>query len=106
MMTSSPTHRDSHSTPEAPRLPGEPAGKNIAPTAAAESRCLRHHRVGSPSPVAIVYPYRFFAAAGGLLSYGVDVARSVPARPTTSIAFFGARNRETFRYRRRPNTSW
>jgi ABC-type uncharacterized transport system substrate-binding protein len=49
-----------------------------------------------------VYPFRYYATAGGLISYGPDLADP----PATSIAYSRARSRLTFRYRRRPSTSW
>ena len=54
-----------------------------------------------------VYSDRYFVAAGGLISYGPDLDRPVPAaRPATSIASSRARSRPTCRCRRRPSTSW
>ena len=53
-----------------------------------------------------IYPYRFFAASGGLMSYGTDTATRIGARPATSIASSKARSRPTFRCRCRPSTSW
>ena len=53
-----------------------------------------------------VYYERYFAAAGGLISYGPAISSSTASPPATSIASSRARNRPTCRYRRRPGTSW
>ena len=51
-----------------------------------------------------VYWERFFAAAGGLVSYGPDISRpTIGARPAMSIASSRARGRPTCRCRRRPS---
>jgi putative tryptophan/tyrosine transport system substrate-binding protein len=53
-----------------------------------------------------VYPFRYFASAGGLISYGPDQLTSIPAPPVTSLASSRAKSRATFRCRHRPSTSW
>ena len=52
-----------------------------------------------------VYFERFFAAAGGLISYGPTFSTSTGAPPATSTASSRARSRLTCRCRRRPSTS-
>ena len=55
-----------------------------------------------------VYPFRFFAASGGLVSYGSDTADNYRRlRQLTPTASFKAEgNRSTFPFRRRSNSSW
>ena len=54
-----------------------------------------------------VYYRRYFVDSGGLISYGPDVARTVPrAPPATSTAFSRARSRPTCRCRHRPSMNW
>ena len=53
-----------------------------------------------------VYYARFFVAAGGLISYGIDLLISTGVRPATSTASSKARSRPICRCRRRPNTNW
>ena len=53
-----------------------------------------------------VYPFRYFATSGGLISYGPDTSTRSGARPATSIASSRARNQQTCRCKHRPSTSW
>ena len=54
-----------------------------------------------------VYPYRFFTTSGGLMSYGVDIDRPVPARGRLRRSHpQGREDRPIFRCRPRRNTSW
>ena len=46
-----------------------------------------------------VYPFRYFATRGGLISYGPDPIDRTGERPATSIASSGARSRRTCRCR-------
>jgi hypothetical protein len=52
-----------------------------------------------------IYPYRYFAADGGLISYGPDTIEHVGPLVTLT-AFSRARNPQTCRYRRRSSMSW
>src|SRR5262249_25178935 len=52
------------------------------------------------------YFARFVLPAGGLISYGPDSLDVHRRPPLTSIASLKARNRPTFRCRRRPSMSW
>ena len=65
-----------------------------------------HRNVIIPLPrlrLPSVYPYRYYSAEGGLISYGPERTTSSAARPATSIASSGARSRATCPYKRRPN---
>ena len=53
-----------------------------------------------------IYPYRYFATEGGLMSYGPDQIDQWRGRQPTSIASCAARSRASFRFRRRPSSSW
>ena len=54
-----------------------------------------------------VYFERYFATAGGLISYGVDQAStSIGRRPATSTASSKVRTRPTCRCKRRQSTRW
>ena len=53
-----------------------------------------------------VYPYRYFASGGGLMSYGPDTIEQYRRAAATSIASSRARSRPTCRCRRRPSMSW
>ena len=53
-----------------------------------------------------VYPFRFFAEVGGLLSYGVDRTDNFRRAATYSIASSRAKSPPSYRCKRRPNTSW
>ena len=53
-----------------------------------------------------IYWDSFFAAAGGLLSYGADSSTSSGKRPVTSIESSRARSRLIFRCRRLLNSTW
>jgi putative ABC transport system substrate-binding protein len=54
-----------------------------------------------------MYPYRYYTADGGLMSYGADRADMWrDGLPYTSIASFAAKNPQTFRSRHPPSTSW
>ena len=53
-----------------------------------------------------VYPYRFFATEGGLVTYGPARSSLTDARPATSTASSRARSRPTCRSRCRASTSW
>jgi putative tryptophan/tyrosine transport system substrate-binding protein len=52
-----------------------------------------------------IYPFRYFAASGGLAAYGPDVNDVMGARPITSIAFSREPNLPIFRFRHRPTIS-
>ena len=52
-----------------------------------------------------IYPFRIFAAEGGLLSYGFDQIDSWRGGQPTSIVFYAARNRPTFRFKHRPSSN-
>ena len=52
------------------------------------------------------YPYRFFVADGGLVSYGPDSLNRTGKLLTTSIVSLRARNPPICRYKRRLSTSW
>lgn len=52
-----------------------------------------------------IYPFRFFAQGGGLVAYGVDLDEQLRRAAIMSIEFSKARNRLTFRFKRRPNTN-
>ena len=43
----------------------------------------------------VVYPYRFFVAGGGLISYGPTWSASTGLRPAMSAGFSKARSRPT-----------
>ena len=58
-----------------------------------------HHRVPA------VYPFRYFAASGGLMSYGTDVRRSFGARRPTSTIFSKAPALAIFQCKRRLSTT-
>ena len=53
-----------------------------------------------------VYPFRYFATSGGLISYGPDTSTRSGARQATLIASSRARSPPTCRCKRRPSTSW
>ena len=53
-----------------------------------------------------IYPYRVFAAEGGLMSYGVDVTDLLRARPPTSTAYFAVKNRTNLQSSSRPDLNW
>jgi putative ABC transport system substrate-binding protein len=53
-----------------------------------------------------IYPFRYFPAAGGLMSYGADRWICSDERPHTSTASSRVRNPPTCRSRRPPSTSW
>ena len=48
-----------------------------------------------------VYPFRYYVAGGGLISYGPDRLIRTAARPATSTASSGARSQPTSQCRRR-----
>src|SRR5215213_7762190 len=52
-----------------------------------------------------VYPFRFFADAGGLASYGIDVLHVFRVRPPTSTGFCGVRSPATCRCKRRASSN-
>jgi putative ABC transport system substrate-binding protein len=54
----------------------------------------------------VIYPYRYEAADGGLLSYGVDTVDLLRRAAPMWIASSRARSRPIFRCKRRPNSSW
>ena len=49
---------------------------------------------------------RYFPAAGGLMSYGTDVADPIENAPIISVAFSRARSRPIYRSCRRSSSSW
>ena len=53
----------------------------------------------------LVHPYRYFTAAGGLMSMGPTSSTSTGAPPATSIACLRARSRPTCRCSCQPNIS-
>jgi putative ABC transport system substrate-binding protein len=53
-----------------------------------------------------VYPFRYFADAGGLISYGIDTLTSIGVQRLMSIASSGARGRPTCRFSGPPSMSW
>ena len=54
-----------------------------------------------------IYAFRDFVAAGGLMSYGPDIADQYPPRrPAMSTASSRARSRPTCRCSSRPSSSW
>jgi putative tryptophan/tyrosine transport system substrate-binding protein len=53
-----------------------------------------------------IYPFRVFAAAGGLLSYGIDCQICCAARQPMSIAYSGAQSRKNFQFSCRPSSNW
>ena len=53
-----------------------------------------------------VYPFRFFAELGGLLSYGNDRSIIFGARRPMPIASSRARSRASFRSRPQSSSSW
>jgi hypothetical protein len=53
-----------------------------------------------------IYNARFFAVAGGLISYGADFNTNHDAQRLTSTAFSRAKSQSICPYRRRPSTSW
>jgi putative tryptophan/tyrosine transport system substrate-binding protein len=56
--------------------------------------------------VPAVYPLRYFAASGGLISYGPDRLEPYRRAPATSIVSSRAKSQPTCRCRRRPSTNW
>jgi putative ABC transport system substrate-binding protein len=53
-----------------------------------------------------VYPFRYYAVDGGLISYGPDTLIRSGGRPAMSIASSGARNPPTCRSRSQQNSKW
>ena len=53
-----------------------------------------------------VYPYRYYAVDGGLISYGTNTHVWSGVRRSTSIASSRARSQPICRCRRRPSMSW
>jgi len=71
-------------------LPGDRAARRPVPTASGgRGSCLRRQIIALAARhrLPAVYPYRYYAASGGLLSYGSEQADYYPCR-------------------RRPSTSW
>ena len=52
-----------------------------------------------------IYPYRYFADEGGLLSYGVDTSTCSGVPRNMSVASFAVRSRRIFPFRRRRNSN-
>jgi putative ABC transport system substrate-binding protein len=53
-----------------------------------------------------IYPFRYHATGGGLISYGPDYVEPFRPQPAMSTVFSRARSLLIFRFRRRRNTSW
>src|SRR5262245_5468002 len=53
-----------------------------------------------------VYPFRYFVASGGLMSYGLRRSRHTGRRHPMSLASSRVKIPVTCRYRPRPRTSW
>ena len=56
-----------------------------------------HHRVPA------VYPFRYFAASGGLMSYGTDLAEVFRRAAAYVDHILSGTSRATFRCKRRPS---
>ena len=104
---------------------GAQSGRDMPPTSSAPSSPLRAMPNGGlvvpPDTTTIVhrdliialaarhrlpavYPFRFFVAAGGLMSYGTDLVDQFDRRRPMSTASCAALSPPTFRCRRRPST--
>ena len=81
-------------------------GVIVLPEATTNSRSELIIALAARYRLPAIYAYRFQAASGGLISYGVDLANHSGVRRPMPIAFFVVRTQPTFPSRDRTNSRW